>query len=122
MVLLATGGYAFLRPTGLPPNLAPPPGSYDVRILRDTWGVPHVFGRTDADVAYGLAWAHAEDDFPTLQGALLAARGKLAAAFGKDAAPSPDGRSDPGTHARSAYKNRDPQPRQPRLLLPRARA
>ena len=40
-----------------------PKRRYDVRILRDTWGVPHVFGRTDPDVAYGLAWAHAEDDF-----------------------------------------------------------
>ena len=61
---------------------------YDVRILRDTWGVPHIFGTTDADVAYGLAYAHAEDDFPTIQGALLAARGELAAAFGPGAAPN----------------------------------
>jgi len=54
----------------------------DVRILRDTWGVPHVFGRTDADAAYGLAYAHAEDDFDTIQDALLAARGRLAAVKG----------------------------------------
>ncbi|HEX6739846.1 MAG TPA: acylase [Vicinamibacteria bacterium] len=69
-------------------GLVPPPGRYDVRILRDTWGVPHVFGRRDADVAYGLAWANAEDDFPTIQGALLAARGRLASAFGREAAPN----------------------------------
>jgi penicillin amidase/acyl-homoserine-lactone acylase len=61
---------------------------YDVRILRDTWGVPHVFGRTDPDVAYGLAWAHAEDDFQTIQGALLAARGRLASALGRQGAPN----------------------------------
>ena len=61
---------------------------YDVRILRDTWGVPHVFGRTDPDVAYGLAWAHAEDDFQTIQGALLAARGRLATALGREGAPN----------------------------------
>lgn len=61
---------------------------YDARILRDTWGVPHIFGRTDADVAYGLAYAHAEDDFRTTQGALLAARGKLASVFGRQAAPN----------------------------------
>ena len=67
----------------LPPDLVPPPGRYDVRILRDTWGVPHVFGHTDADVAYGLAYAHAEDDFATIQGALLAARGQLASAYGR---------------------------------------
>ena len=65
-----------------------PKRRYDVRILRDTWGVPHVFGRTDPDVAYGLAWAHAEDDFQTIQGALLAARGRLATALGRAGAPN----------------------------------
>jgi acyl-homoserine lactone acylase PvdQ len=34
---------------------------YRVRILRDEFGVPHIYGGTDADVAYGLAFAHAED-------------------------------------------------------------
>jgi acyl-homoserine-lactone acylase len=62
--------------------------AYDVRILRDTWGVPHVFGKTDPDVAYGLAWAHAEDDFETIQGALLAARGRLATVLGRKGAPN----------------------------------
>lgn len=65
-----------------------PTRSYDVRILRDTWGVPHVFGKTDPDVAYGLAWAHAEDDFATIQGALLAARGRLATVLGRRGAPN----------------------------------
>jgi acyl-homoserine-lactone acylase len=65
-----------------------PKRRYEVRILRDTWGVPHVFGRTDPDVAYGLAWAHAEDDFQTIQGALLAARGRLATALGRAGAPN----------------------------------
>jgi penicillin amidase/acyl-homoserine-lactone acylase len=69
-------------------GLVPPSGRYDVRILRDRWGVPHVFGRADPDVAYGLAWAHAEDDFKTIQDSLLATRGKLAAAYGRQFAPS----------------------------------
>jgi len=60
---------------------------YDVRILRDTWGVPHIFGETDADVAFGLAYAHAEDDFETIQASLLASRGKLASVYGKESAP-----------------------------------
>ncbi len=59
-----------------------------MRILRDTWGVPHIFGHTDADVAYGLAYAHAEDDFATIQGALLAARGRLATVYGRKGAPN----------------------------------
>jgi penicillin amidase/acyl-homoserine-lactone acylase len=60
----------------------------DVRILRDRWGVPHIYGATDADAAYGLAYAHAEDDFLTIQQSLLAARGRLATVYGKDAAPN----------------------------------
>ncbi len=61
---------------------------YAVKIYRDTWGVPHVFGKTDADAAYGLAYANAEDDFKNMQDALLAARGTLAAVYGKDKAPN----------------------------------
>ncbi len=76
------------RPAPLDPSRLVPAHRYDVRILRDTWGVPHVFGRTDADAAYGLAWAHAEDDFDTIQGALLAARGRLATRLGREGAPN----------------------------------
>ena len=36
-------------------------------VRRDEWGVPHILGRTDADAASGLAYAHAEDDFATIQ-------------------------------------------------------
>jgi penicillin amidase/acyl-homoserine-lactone acylase len=59
---------------------------YDVRILRDPYGVPHVYGERDADVAYGLAYAHCEDDFATIQSVLFAARGSLARHVGRDAA------------------------------------
>lgn len=59
---------------------------YDVEILRDSYGVPHVFGKTDADAAFGLGYAHAEDDFLTMQQAFVAARGKLGKAYGIDAA------------------------------------
>lgn len=68
--------------------LATAGSGYDARILRDSWGVPHIFGQTDADVAYGLAYAHAEDDFLTIQQALAAARGHLARLYGLDAAPN----------------------------------
>lgn len=61
--------------------------AYDVRILRGTYGVPHVYGERDVDVAYGLAYAHAEDDFLTIQKVLLATRGDLARVQGMDAAP-----------------------------------
>ena len=60
--------------------------NYDVRIRRDSWGVPHVLGKTDADVAFGLAFAHCEDDFATIQDVALATRGQLAASHGLKAA------------------------------------
>ena len=59
----------------------------NVRILRDTWGVPHIYGKTDADTAYGLAYAHCEDDFGTIQEALLSGRSLLGSVNGADAAP-----------------------------------
>jgi penicillin amidase/acyl-homoserine-lactone acylase len=59
---------------------------YDVRILRDEFGTPHIYGRRDADTAFGLAYAHAEDDFATIQDVVLATRGQLAAVRGPDAA------------------------------------
>jgi acyl-homoserine-lactone acylase len=34
-----------------------------VSILRDKWGIPHVFGKTDADAVFDLMYAQAEDDF-----------------------------------------------------------
>ena len=41
--------------------------NYNVKIYRDIWGVPHIYGDTDEDVAFGLAYAHSEDDFDTMQ-------------------------------------------------------
>ena len=43
-----------------------------ITIARDSYGVPHIFAETDAELAYGLAWAHSEDDFKTIQQAYLA--------------------------------------------------
>ncbi|MCA0902164.1 penicillin acylase family protein [Microbulbifer agarilyticus] len=51
---------------------------YSAEILRDEWGIPHVFGVTDADASFGLAYAHAEDDFATIQDVILTTRGRLA--------------------------------------------
>jgi penicillin amidase/acyl-homoserine-lactone acylase len=61
--------------------------SYDVVVRRDRFGVPHILGKTDADAAFGLAFAHAEDDFATIQDVALATRGTLAASAGLKAAP-----------------------------------
>ncbi len=65
---------------------APPAHHYDTVIARDTFGVPHIFGRTDADVSYGVGYAHAEDDFATLQEVVAMTRGRLGALTGKEGA------------------------------------
>ncbi|MGQ3179342.1 MAG: acylase, partial [Blastomonas fulva] len=65
---------------------APPVRSYDVEIVRDDFGVPHIFGKTDPDVAYGVAFAHAEDDFATLQEVAAMTRMRSGAMTGADGA------------------------------------
>ena len=72
-----------------PPNpatLIAKASAYHVRIVRDDFGVPHVFGHTDADVGFGIGFAHSEDDFATIQDVALATRGTLAATEGPNAA------------------------------------
>ncbi len=51
---------------------------YDAEVIRDSWGVPHIFGARDADVAFGLGYTQSEDDLGTLQTVLAASRGQLA--------------------------------------------
>lgn len=58
----------------------------NISIARDSFGVPHIFAPTDPEVAYGLAWAHAEDDFATLQLPVLSGKGMLGKVLGKKGA------------------------------------
>lgn len=57
---------------------------HKITIARDSFGVPHIFAKTDAEAAYGLAFAHAEDDFENIQYAMLAAQGDLGRVKGTD--------------------------------------
>ncbi|WP_088843747.1 penicillin acylase family protein [Hymenobacter gelipurpurascens] len=56
-----------------------------VTITRDTWGVPHVQGKTDADAVFGLLYAQCEDDFPRVETNYLDAIGRLAEVEGESA-------------------------------------
>ena len=56
---------------------------YEARIIRDRFGAPHIYGARDADVAFGLAYAHAEDDWATIEDVLFFSRGDLALRTGK---------------------------------------
>jgi len=57
-----------------------------ITIVRDAWGVPHIFADQDHEVAYGLAWANAEDDFGTMQEMLIAGQGRSGQLLGKEGA------------------------------------
>ena len=54
-----------------------------IDIVRDSFGVPHIFAKTDAEVSYGLAWAQAEDDFKSMQQLLLPTKGLMGSVLGK---------------------------------------
>ena len=60
--------------------------AYTAEIIRDEFGVPHIYGATDPDVAFGVAIAHAEDDFFTLQDVIAMSRGRYGAIAGEDGA------------------------------------
>src|SRR5271166_885530 len=54
-----------------------------VTIIRDDWGIAHVYGKTDADAVFGTIFAQAEDDFNRVETNYLNAMGRLAEAEGE---------------------------------------
>ena len=56
-----------------------------VSIIRDDYGVPHIYGKTDADAVFGLLYAQAEDDFPRIERNYVWAIGRLAEIEGEQA-------------------------------------
>jgi len=69
---------------------SPANAGFDARIIRDSFGVPHIYGKRNADVAYGLAYAHAEDDWKNIEEVIRASRGTLAEIVGDSGAKSDD--------------------------------
>src|SRR3954469_3371381 len=55
----------------------------NITIIRDTWGIPHVYGKTDADAVFGLVYAQAEDDFNRVETNFINSMGRLAEAEGE---------------------------------------
>ena len=54
-----------------------------VTILRDKWGIPHVFGKSDADAVFGMIYAQSEDDFNRVETNYINAMGRLAEVEGE---------------------------------------
>src|SRR6476620_1681619 len=55
----------------------------NVTIYRDTYGVPHVFGRTDASTVFGFAYAQAEDNFWRVEENFILALGRASELYGQ---------------------------------------
>ena len=85
--------YLLLLLTVVPPVLAADRAEVErwqhqasrVSIVRDHWGIAHVYGESDADAVFGALYAQAEDDFPRIERNYLTALGWLAKAEGEPA-------------------------------------
>src|SRR5258708_6510362 len=55
-----------------------------VTIIRDNWGVPHVYGKTDADAVFGLMYAQCEENFQKVEENNLEMLGRLSEVNGKE--------------------------------------
>ena len=55
-----------------------------VTIYRDTYGVPHVFGRTDASTVFGFAYAQAEDNFWRVEENFIWSLGRASELYGEE--------------------------------------
>ena len=56
----------------------------NITIIRDDFGVPHIYGKTDADAVFGLLYAQCEDDFPRVERNFAWAIGRLAEVEGEE--------------------------------------
>jgi acyl-homoserine-lactone acylase len=54
-----------------------------VTIIRDKWGIPHIYGKTDADVVFGLMFAQCEDDFNRVEVNYINSMGRMAEVEGE---------------------------------------
>ncbi len=92
VTLLALTALAFLIACSSPPEDSVDPElarlaarAANVEILRDDYGVPHIYSKTDADTVFGMLYAQAEDDFPRVERNYIWATGRLAEVEGEAA-------------------------------------
>ncbi|MDI1241780.1 MAG: penicillin acylase family protein [bacterium] len=85
-VLIAVLSFASVAFANTPSDLARwQQQAANVTITRDTWGIAHVKGKTDADAVFGAIYAQAEDDFNRIERNYLNSLGRLAEAEGEGA-------------------------------------
>lgn len=84
------GAYAHLRPS-LPEvdgELAVPGLQAPVEVIRDRWGVPHIYAQGERDLFFAQGYVHAQDRLWQMELGRRAARGTLAEVFGESALPA----------------------------------
>ena len=58
----------------------------NITIVRDQWGLPHIYAKTNPEVGYGVAWVQGEDHFELMQQNFMLAKGLLGRVYGKGGA------------------------------------
>lgn len=56
----------------------------NITIIRDQWGIPHIYGKTDADAVFGLLYAQCEDDFKRVEMNYVEKLGRMAEINGEN--------------------------------------
>jgi acyl-homoserine-lactone acylase len=82
LLLFATVGAGYAAPGQ---NLRWQQHAGQVNIIRDNWGIAHIYGKSDADTVFGAIYAQAEDDFNRIERNYLSGLGWLAQAEGESA-------------------------------------
>jgi acyl-homoserine lactone acylase PvdQ len=77
----------FLLPSGCSEGdgAVPAVDGQEITIFRDEWGVPHIYGPSDASVLFGAAYAQAEDNWWQVEDNFVRAIGRGAELYGEDA-------------------------------------
>src|ERR1035441_6340882 len=86
IVAIASTYFAFqtaAAPAGKPETARWEQQARRITIIRDDWGIAHIYGKTDADAVFGMVYAQAEDDFNRVETNSLNAMGRLAEAEGE---------------------------------------
>src|SRR6202050_1541692 len=84
VLIFAAASAAFAFQTDRNPDVARwEQQTRNVTIIRDDWGIAHVYGKTDADAVFGMEYAQAEDDFNRVETNYINAMGRLAEAEGE---------------------------------------
>src|SRR5213076_724720 len=85
LVLICAAGVALTQSAAAQDAARWQQQAQNVTIVRDDWGIPHIYGKTDADAVFGLVYAQAEDDFNRVETNFINAMGRLAEAEGEKA-------------------------------------